>query len=498
MDEFSNLEEMAAFLEKAPFFHGAPRKALEDLVIDGDIIHIPADEVIIHEGDYEMTCYVTLSGRFKIEVTDKETGKKRQVRIIGAGEIVGEMSVLTGNPRFAEVSCLDEAVALRIHREEFLRFLDASPEIKERIDGDYRKRTLASALRKLNVFSQVDDDSMNALAEKVKLVTRQKNDVIFASGDEADAFYLIRDGFVKMSRPINVDEQSFFDSRFNKASSTLLEKAGPKEFIMAYLGGGSYFGERALFHKRKRVATATAITRLELVMIEKAEFEELMRRHPLVADKLKALAATRYSDESVVRNAASQDVLTWIESHDILGADTMLILDLNQCVRCLHCIETCADLHEGVTRITHNGIRYKNILIPTSCRHCREPTCMIGCPTGAIQRDVNGEVFHTDACIGCGNCAKRCPFGNISIVKALEGSGEMGPRGQLGRWMKRVFGVVDMEPSDGAERRRAVKCDMCKGFEYMGCQHNCPTGAIKTIVPSEFFAKMAVKMGAHD
>jgi ferredoxin len=31
--------------------------------------------------------------------------------------------------------------------------------------------------------------------------------------------------------------------------------------------------------------------------------------------------------------------------------------------------------------------KHEHLLIPSSCRHCRDPECMIGCPTGAIARD---------------------------------------------------------------------------------------------------------------
>jgi Fe-S-cluster-containing dehydrogenase component len=63
------------------------------------------------------------------------------------------------------------------------------------------------------------------------------------------------------------------------------------------------------------------------------------------------------------------------------------------------------------------GVKLNNvILVATSCRHCEDPTCMIDCRTGAISRDFTGEIFIRDACIGCGKCARKCPYGNISIV----------------------------------------------------------------------------------
>jgi CRP-like cAMP-binding protein len=493
------LETMTGLLEKTPFFEGACRKAMEDLVAASDIISVTAGETIIREGEYELICYVTLGGRFKIEVTDKETGKKRLLKLVSAGELLGEMSILSGNPRFAEVSCLENAQVLRITRDGLVAFMDAAPSVKSRIDADYRKRVLNSSLRKINVFSLVDDLSLEALAKNVEIKTFQKGELIFAPGDSADEFYLIRDGFVKISRNLDESESVFFDARFDKAYSKPAREGSGRSFIMAYLGKGAYFGERALFDKRQRVASAEAVTRVDAVRIRKEDFDDLMRRHPQVAEKLKEEAASRYSSsESGIKNQVSQDMLSWIGNHDILVTDTILIMDLRKCVRCLRCVSVCAQLHGGGSRITHNGVRFNNILIPTSCRHCREPTCMIGCPTGAIQRDIHGEVFHTNACIGCGNCARRCPFGNISIVETSSG----GMKANLSGVAKRLMGGLAAgglsEAVAGKKKKRAVKCDMCKDYKHMGCQHNCPSGAIMSVKPVEYFAELARKMGRDD
>ena len=43
---------------------------------------------------------------------------------------------------------------------------------------------------------------------------------------------------------------------------------------------------------------------------------------------------------------------------------------------------------------------------------------MIGCPTGAITRPLGTLEVAIDkaTCIGCGNCVRRCPWGNILPV----------------------------------------------------------------------------------
>ncbi|MDF7666877.1 dimethylsulfoxide reductase subunit B [Orbaceae bacterium ESL0727] len=48
-----------------------------------------------------------------------------------------------------------------------------------------------------------------------------------------------------------------------------------------------------------------------------------------------------------------------------------------------------------------------------ACNHCDEPTCVHGCPTGAMhKRKEDGlVVVNQDVCIGCRYCEMRCPYG---------------------------------------------------------------------------------------
>lgn len=48
-----------------------------------------------------------------------------------------------------------------------------------------------------------------------------------------------------------------------------------------------------------------------------------------------------------------------------------------------------------------------------ACNHCEEPTCVHGCPTGAMhKRKEDGlVVVNQEVCIGCRYCEMRCPYG---------------------------------------------------------------------------------------
>ncbi len=48
-----------------------------------------------------------------------------------------------------------------------------------------------------------------------------------------------------------------------------------------------------------------------------------------------------------------------------------------------------------------------------SCNHCDNPTCVEGCPSGAMHKRAEDGlvVVNQDVCIGCRYCEMRCPYG---------------------------------------------------------------------------------------
>ena len=65
----------------------------------------------------------------------------------------------------------------------------------------------------------------------------------------------------------------------------------------------------------------------------------------------------------------------------------MLLIDEDICVGCDFCEQACAATHDGTSRLNRKaGPTFAHIHVPTSCRHCEDPSCMKDCPPDAIQR----------------------------------------------------------------------------------------------------------------
>jgi Fe-S-cluster-containing hydrogenase component 2 len=133
------------------------------------------------------------------------------------------------------------------------------------------------------------------------------------------------------------------------------------------------------------------------------------------------------------------------------------------------------------------------------------------CSRAGIARLPSGEVYITESCIGCGICAERCPYDNISIM-ALEEENTAGQGSPPQTWqdfarfftkgagkergrktlpMAAAPGPLNThQPVDafGEMRKKvAIKCDLCAGYDNQACVQACPTGAAIRINPTTFF-----------
>ncbi|HEY4125987.1 MAG TPA: mechanosensitive ion channel family protein [Rhizomicrobium sp.] len=108
--------------------------------------------VLMRQGDAASSMYIVLEGAISVTI-DTPSGKQ-EVAISATGDVVGEMSLMTGAARTATVTALTQLRVLEVSKPAIADLLKASPELFERFSRVLAQRQLenmAAANRKQDV-----------------------------------------------------------------------------------------------------------------------------------------------------------------------------------------------------------------------------------------------------------------------------------------------------------------------------------------------------------
>ncbi|HXR35219.1 MAG TPA: cyclic nucleotide-binding domain-containing protein [Candidatus Binataceae bacterium] len=462
-----------------------------------------AGGVICRKGEFELDLCIVLSGR--AEVHDDDDAGIHLRTLYEAGSIFGELGAMGGRPRSFNVIASQETLVLYIPRN-LLKYLEINEKARNILADRYRERAVRAMTAKLELFDGVPESFIDELIPHCRILRYDLRGVpIVQQGENVDGFHIVLDGFVQIVR----------------------QRDDGQRRVIAYLREGEYFGEIALLGDGVAWASAITAGKCELIKVDKEEFTLLCRRYPATERAMRVVIAGRKEQENTV-TAELSDLLEKSGQLGVIQSDALLVMDMDLCIKCDNCVKACESLH-GRSRLIRNGVMIGKYLVPSACRHCDDPKCMSACPTGAVKRRSEGEIyFQYDICIGCGNCAIACPFDNITMIdtpsfdkaqarKAAVVGGDffrpypLAEHDKHGGFLDRLLGRGQSVPAPSEadqvqpEHEHAhtppsfpIKCDLCDGLPFMGCVHSCPTGAAIRIEAAELFESIhAVSAKSH-
>jgi len=124
------------------------------------------------------------------------------------------------------------------------------------------------AIRSVPLFASLDDEAARELRDLLRTCEISAGAVLFCSGDDGDAMYLIESGRVRITI---TDEDK-------------------KEIVLAELAQGDFFGEMAIIDGKQRSAHATVVEEARLAVLSRNDFLTFIHDNPKVA--LEMLSAT--------------------------------------------------------------------------------------------------------------------------------------------------------------------------------------------------------------
>jgi CRP/FNR family transcriptional regulator, cyclic AMP receptor protein len=118
---------MLDHLRNVSLFASCSNKDLEKIAKAGDEVKLNAGTVLVDQGQTGREAFVILEG----SATVRRNGKK--VATLGAGSVVGELSLLDHGPRTATVTCDDEVTVMVISQRNFMGVIDEVPALAHKL-----------------------------------------------------------------------------------------------------------------------------------------------------------------------------------------------------------------------------------------------------------------------------------------------------------------------------------------------------------------------------
>jgi Fe-S-cluster-containing dehydrogenase component/CRP-like cAMP-binding protein len=405
---------------------------------------------VFRAGEPASAFFVVAEGVVEVRGTRRGEVAEVTMRRAIAGDAVGEEAIVrTGAPRGSAATCATDAVVVEVpvgvfRRAEARRRSTELGEIEQRL----RRSAVRDTLRVSTLGASLGEEGVRELAAAAEDRLLDRGDVVVAQGDPVERVVVVGDGMLQAT----TTREGKAEVRAYLARGDTMDGGSPAWSDEQPAGGA---------HE----VTLTACGPAWVILIDRQLVRRWSRAHEGIATLRRlpllsqTLAETRHVGRDLWRFAV---------------AGSMLVIDDEVCVRCGQCASSCASVHgDGVSRLLRRGEKVavhdavdgteRAFLLPGSCQHCKNPVCMRDCPTGAIGREPYGQVFiREELCVGCGACAKACPWGSVA-----------------------------MAPNQARTGLVAVKCDACRGIEGgPACVASCPVDAILRVDPAASFAEV--------
>src|SRR3954453_18579721 len=306
-------------LTSDPLFAGIPPKFL--LWQQGLVIRrrVRRGQVLCRQGDPGNTAFIIRRGKLHVSVYPPVgqtgiswLGRRKpvfEVELTPEDMIVGEMACLSGSPRAADVTALEEGEVWEIRRNVLDRLMRL-PSQRKRFETEYRDRSLDLALQNTDLFKGIEQEEyrqiVDFLRQRLSFVTVQAGQMLFEYGQTAAHLYLVRLGHVRISVPQHGREAKVLSSGpgtiLGEIGLLALRPEGPQSvdevdraLKIALDRAGDDLSD--VFPPGPRTATCSALNHLELAQLSRTDFLRMLQRFSVIRRRVveQSLARVRSS-----------------------------------------------------------------------------------------------------------------------------------------------------------------------------------------------------------
>jgi len=260
-----NKAELLAHLGNSDWFSDIDRSRWETQTDHVSQVSIGKGDTLFKQGETGDALFLVLEGGLNI-CLQNDDGSETLLNTVSAGELIGEIQVLTGGRRTATVYASQESLLVRITAEAFDQIVQWSPPFLNKVIDTHRRRLNRSLLAQIlqDEFGPIDARFIRHLESHARWIDLDRNKALFDEGDTGDSVFLVLQGQLEI--------------KTNNGVGT--------GHISSQVGRGEIVGLTELFTGENRRASVRAIRDSRVVEFSRKNFERIAAGQPALVMSL--------------------------------------------------------------------------------------------------------------------------------------------------------------------------------------------------------------------
>ncbi len=270
--------DAAERMRQLQIFSDVPTDALSVLAARLVLRHFPANEAVYTDGTPGDALYIVESGEIRLQ--DSLFSDARLIKRAHAGEVFGEMALLTGRTRAECARAATDTTLWVLYKSDFDDVMVQFPSISVSLSRAITERLTSREsdlvirhLRRMRLFSNLASSELKEISKRVRGLRFRPGEIICFAGQPAQTLYMVESGQVKR----------------------MVTAPNGVPMMLDILDVSDSFGEQDIVQDSSYSATAQAMTDTELWTISKPDFLALMEEYPTLAITVTRLMADRLS-----------------------------------------------------------------------------------------------------------------------------------------------------------------------------------------------------------
>jgi CRP-like cAMP-binding protein len=259
-------------LARTPLFGSLDVETLQRLVAKVRVVRLGAGEVLFRQGDPADTLYVVVDGAV---VPIAEGSPRTRMAVLEHGEFFGEIGLVTNQPRTATIEALVDTRLLAIDRPVMWSLIRNQSHVSKTLLRFLRERLIDRTMRTHPFFAPFARAELDDLPPQFRFLEVQRGAPVIEQGQSSPGLFVMLAGSMDV-----VDETT--------------------EKHLGRLEPGDVFGGIPLVRREAAAASAVAVEKCWVLVLEEARLRRILAGRPRLEDDLLARTNAASSVRSIL------------------------------------------------------------------------------------------------------------------------------------------------------------------------------------------------------